>query len=256
MSINKVRIIDTIGENIHNYGFCGYKNVKNEGHIRKSEWMKKRYKEGLKLKILHSDSHGSVGMIEYIPGEYAWRAVEADGYMFIHCLMINKSEYKGKGYGAELLQRCISDAKKAKMLGVAIMTSAGTWMADKDLFLSHGFELIDSAPPRFDLLALKFKKNAPSPTFRQKAAKISGKYTKGLTIFWSDQCPYIGKSVADVAEAAESLGIKPKLVELEDCRDAQKMTNPYGTYSMIYKGKIIADHPVSRARFLNIMKKI
>ena len=254
--MTKVEIIDTNGENINNYGFCGYSNPKKEGHIRKSEWLKKRYKEGLKLKLLHSQSHGSVGMIEYIPGEYAWRAVKADGYMFIHCLMINKSEYKGKGYGAKLLRHCIADAKKAKMLGVAVMTSTGTWMADKKLFLAQGFEMVDSAPPRFDLLALKFKKNAPWPEFIRKQRKISGEYKEDLTIIWSDQCPYIRKSVADVADAANSLGIKPKLAELNDCKKAQKMPNPYGTYCMIFNGEIIADHPVSRARFLNIMKKI
>lgn len=256
MSKDKVQIIDTNGENIHSYGFCGYSNPENEGHVAKSEWLKKRYKEGLRLKILHSESHGSVGMIEYIPGEYAWRAVEAKGYMFIHCLMISKKEFKGKGYGAELLKHCISDAKEEKMLGVAVITSAGTWMADKDLFLAHGFEPVDSAPPRFDLLALKFKKSAPSPAFSRKGAEIEGKYKEGLTIFWSDQCPYIRKSVADVTEAANKLGIEPELVELKSHRDAQKMPNPYGTYCMIYNGEIIAEHPVSRARFLNMMKKI
>jgi len=252
----KVEIIDTNKDNIHNYGFCGYSNPKNEGHIAKSEWLKERYKEGLRLKVLQSDSDGSVGMIEYIPGEYAWRAVKADGYMFIHCLMINKREYKGKGYGAELLEHCIADARKAKMLGVAVMTSAGTWMADKSLFLARGFEVVDSDPPRFDLLALKLKKEAPSPRFSRTGEKLHEKYKDGLTIFWSDQCPYIRKSMEDITEAAKKTGIKAKTVELKSYKDAQKTPVSYGTYCMIYDGKIIADHPVSRARFLNIMKKI
>jgi hypothetical protein len=251
-----VKIIDTNGENIHKYGFCGYSNSKNEGHIAKSEWLKKRYKEGLRFRILHSESHGSVGMIEYIPGEYCWRAVKADGYMFVHCIMIYSKKYKGKGYGAELLKHPIADSKKAGMLGVAVMTSAGTWMADRDLFLAHGFELIDSAPLRFDLLALKFKKSAPLPALNRTEEESLEGYKNGLTILWSDQCPYTRKSVADVTETAESLGIVPKLVEIKDYKDAQKMPNPYGTYCMMYNGKLIADHPVSRARFLNIMKKV
>ncbi len=255
MPKDKVQIIDTSSENIHNYGFCGYSNPKSEGHMAKSEWLKKRYDEGLKFKVLHSDMDGSVGIIEYIPGEYCWRAVKADGYMFIHCIMIYSKKYKGKGYGQKLLKQCILDARKDKKHGVAVMTSSGTWMADKDLFLTHGFELIDSAPPRFDLLALKFKKNAASPGFIPKGMEISGKYKEGLTIFWSDQCPYIRKSVIDVTKAAAELGIKPKLVEIKDCKDAQKMPNPYGTYCMIYNGEIIADHPVSKTRFINIMSK-
>lgn len=255
MPKDKVQIIDTNSENIQNYGFCSYSNPKNEGHIAKSEWLKKRYGEGLKFKVLHTDLDGSVGIIEYIPGEYAWRAVKADGYMFIHCIMIYSKKYKGKGYGQKLLEQCILDARRDKKHGVAVMTSSGTWMADKDLFLTHGFEMVDSAPPRFDLLALKFKKSAPLSSFYRTEEKFLKKYSDGLTIIWSDQCPYIQKSVADVAEAAGSLGIKPKLVEIKDCKDAQKMPNPYGTYCMIYNGEIIADHPVSKTRFINIMSK-
>ena len=251
----KIEIIDTTKDNIRNYGFCGYSNPENEGHIAKSEWLKKRYEEGLKLKVLQSESDGSVGMIEYIPGEFAWRAVEADGYMFIHCLMINKSKYKGRGYGGELLKHCISDAKKARMHGVAVMTSAGTWMAGKDLFIANGFELVESFPPRFNLLALRFNKKASLPSFSKPDENLFRKYQQGLTIFWSDQCPFIRKSVSDVCKVAEKAGIKPKLMQLKNCRSARKMPNPYGTYCMIYNGSIVADHPISAKRFSNIIKK-
>jgi hypothetical protein len=29
-----------------------------------------------------------MGMIEYAPGHHAWRPVEAEGYLVIHCLMV------------------------------------------------------------------------------------------------------------------------------------------------------------------------
>ena len=250
-----IEIIDTDSKNIHEYGFCGYKNVKSESHRRKAEWRKKRDEEGVRFKILHSDSDGPVGVIEYIPGEYAWRTVKADGYMFIHCIMIYNSRYKGKGYGSQLLDQCILDAKRAKMSGVAVMASRGTWMAKRDLFLANGFQVVDKAQPAFELLALKFKKNVLSPEVIANREKNIGKYKKGLTIIWSDQCPYTGKSVEDVSQAANSLGIKPELVELKSCKDARNTPSPYGTYCMIYNGEIVADHPVSKTRFLNILKK-
>lgn len=255
MPAARIEIIDTNSKNIHEYGFCGYKNAKSESHRRKAEWLKKRYEEGLRFKILHSDSDGPVGIIEYIPGEYAWRTVKALGYMFIHCIMIYNSKYKGKGYGSQLLNQCILDAKKAKVSGVAVMASKGTWMAKRGLFLASGFRVVDTAPPTFELLALKFKKNVLSPEVIENREKNIDKYKKGLTIIWSDQCPYTSKSVADVSQAANSLGIKPKSVELKNCKDAQNMPNPYGTYCMIYNGEIVADHPISKARFLNILKK-
>jgi hypothetical protein len=37
----------------------------------------------------HQDARASeCSFIEYIPGEQAWRAVHADGYLLIHCLWV------------------------------------------------------------------------------------------------------------------------------------------------------------------------
>ena len=84
------------------------------------------------------------GFIEYIPGEFAWRAVDAKGYMFIHCLwVVGKS--KGKGFGEILLNECIEDAKKQKMNGVAVLVSDDNWMANKKIFLKNGFEIVEES---------------------------------------------------------------------------------------------------------------
>jgi hypothetical protein len=65
-------------------------------------------------------------MLEYIPGKYSHRPVDAEGYMFIHCIFVGfKNEYKGKGYASSLIDECIKDAKKAKMQGVAVVTRKG-----------------------------------------------------------------------------------------------------------------------------------
>lgn len=51
-------------------------------------------------------------MIEYVPGEYCWRPVEASGYIFIHCLFVGfKNSYKHKGYANILIDDCIKEAK-------------------------------------------------------------------------------------------------------------------------------------------------
>jgi hypothetical protein len=110
-------------DNIGGCGFCGYKGGKNEGHRRKSDWLKKRYSEGLSFKVLRSREFGDVGMIEYAVGHHAWRPVEAEGYLVIHCLMVN-GKHKGRGLGAILLDSCLRDAKKCKCRGVAVVTSS------------------------------------------------------------------------------------------------------------------------------------
>jgi hypothetical protein len=72
----KVKIVDTSADNICNFGFCGFKSIKQEGYRRKAEWLKKRFSEGMKFKVLHTPDEGTVGFIEYIPGNYAWRPIE------------------------------------------------------------------------------------------------------------------------------------------------------------------------------------
>jgi N-acetylglutamate synthase-like GNAT family acetyltransferase len=254
--VEEIEIIDTNPDNICDYGFCGIKNIKQEGYKRKTDWLRKRFSEGMRFKVLHSVKEGFVGMIEYIPGRYAWRAVEAKGYMVIHCLFILYKKYQTKGYGSLLLEECIKDAKKEKMNGVAVITRKGPWMAKKELFLKNRFELVDKAPPDFELLVKKIKKNAHSPQFRGNWKERLSKHGKGLTIIRSDQCPYLEKWAKEISETAqETYGIKAKIVELKTYKEAQNAPSAYGTFSIVYNGKLLADHPISNKRFMNIMNK-
>jgi len=254
--MNHVEIIDTNSDNICEFGFCGYRNIKQEGYKRKIDWLKQRFSEGLKFKVLYSAKEGAVGFVEYIPGKYTWRAVEASGYVVIHCMMIISKKYRGKGYGTLLLEESLKGAKKENMHGVAVVTRKGTWMAGKELFLKNGFEVVDQAPPDFELLAKKFAKNAPLPKFKGDWEKKLSKYGKGLTIIRSDQCPYVAKSVKEINQTAQKkYGIKAKMIELNNCRDAQNAPSAFAIFGIIYNGKLVADHPISNTRFKNIMDK-
>lgn len=254
--MNQIKIIDTNADNICDYGFCGIKNIKQEGYKRKTDWLRQRFSEGMRFKVLYSVKEGSVGIIEYIPGRYAWRAVEAKGYMVIHCLFILYKRYQRKGYGSLLIEECIKDAKKEKMNGVAVVTRKGPWLAKKELFLKKGFELIDEAPPDFELLMKKFKKGPRSPKFSGDWKKRLSQYSKGLTIIRSDQCPYVEKIVKEINKTAqERYGLRAKIVEIKNCKDAQNAPSAYGTFSIVYNGKLLADHPISNKRFTNIMNK-
>lgn len=250
-----IEIIDANAENIQDHGLCGYKNIQQEGYRRKIEWLKRRFREGMKVKILRSTEDGTAGMIEYVPGEYAWRPVDAKGYMFIHCVFVIHRKHKEKGYGSLLVEECLKDAKSQKMLGAAVVTRKGTWMAGNELFLKLGFEVADKAPPDFELLAKKFKKSSPSPKFKGDLDKRLRKYGKGLSIISSDQCPYNTKFVREIAETArKTCGIQPKLIHLKSSRQAQSAPSPFGVSALILDGKLVADHPVSNTRFKNIMK--
>jgi hypothetical protein len=253
-----VRIIDTDKDKVLEFGVCGYKSAKRPGFLEKVGWLEKRLAEGLKIKTLYSDDDGAQGMIEYIPGEYCWRPVEAAGYTFIHCIFSGfKKRYKNKGYGSMLLDECLKDAKREKTYGVAVVTRKGSFMAGSGVFLKRGFEVADSAPPDFELLVKRHGKTSPAPRFKSGWDKRAKKYKKGLTVIRSDQCPYTVKNVNEICETAErKYRMKPKVVSLGSCREARRSPCPFGTFCIVLNGRVIACHPISSRRFSNIMDKL
>lgn len=255
MSDADIREMNT--DNIFEYGFCGAKNIEHEGCRRKADWYKKRLPEGRRHKVLYSEDKGTVGMIEYIPGEFCWRAIDATGYMVIHCLVILSKSFREKGYASRMIETCIEDARKNKMKGVAVVTRKGAWMVSKMLFEKEGFEVVDTASPDFELLAIKFAKDTPSPQFKKNMDSVLKRYNEGLTILWSDQCPYIAKSINEIKETIKQrYGIKARIIEMKDHHQAQNAPSPYAIFSLIYDGKLLAFHPISNKRFMNIMDKV
>lgn len=236
--------------------FCGYKNPKSASYTSKEGWIKKEEKEhGLSHKFLYSEEHGTVGGIEYLPGEYAWRPVEAPGYMFITCIYIMKKDYKGAGHGLLLLKACETDAESAGLNGVAAVTRKGSWMAGKELFLKAGYSVAETAPPDYELMVKNFKP-APPPRFSPDRDDPMEKYGKGIHVLYSDQCPYLAKSVPEMAGAAQKeYGITPELHIIDSPEDARRNPAFYGTFSVIINGRICEDRPISKSRFMNILKK-
>jgi len=116
-----MRIIDVTAENVEETGFfCLMSRRKSDGYRRKLRWLQARFEQGLRIKMLDL-SEGGRGFIEYIPGEYTWRPVEAAGYLFIHCLwVVGKS--KRKGFAKLLLDECLSDAHRDGAKGVAMLS--------------------------------------------------------------------------------------------------------------------------------------
>jgi len=256
--LNDIQIIDLTPENIADYGVCGYKDVEKHVELRKKiEWFKEYYPKGLRTKIIFSKQGGYQGMLEYIPGKYAHRPVDADGYMFIHCIFVGfKNEFKGKGYASSLIEACIKETKEKKMLGVAVITRKGSFMVHNDIFLTKGFIVVDYADPDFNLLVKKFDKSEKDPKFKSNMIDNLKNYTKGLTVIRSAQCPYTEKNVNAIIESAKKkFKLKTSLIDLKDANAVQNIPCAFGSFCIIHDGEIISYHPISNTRFENIMKK-
>jgi ribosomal protein S18 acetylase RimI-like enzyme len=249
--MDKVKIVSVDENNITEYEPTCFLNPKNEGYQIKREWLKKRFVEGMRIKLLYIEGEKKpVGFIEYVPGEYAWRAVDAKGYMFIHCIWISKNKYKEMGYGSQLIEEALKDAKAEKMNGVAAITSEGPFMAGKDVFEKNGFKSIASVKPSFELMVKTLKKG-PEPKVRDWEGQQK-KY-KGLNILYTKQCPWVVRFIDEISDIVKNQ--KLKITEIKTPRDAQNAPSLYASFNLIYNGKLLVDHYISTRRFENILKK-
>jgi N-acetylglutamate synthase-like GNAT family acetyltransferase len=251
-------IVQVTRENLSAYSLCGYRNPKRPGYVEKAHWLLSRMSEGLRMLVVQSREHGTQGMIEYAPGHSCWRPVMADDFMVIHCLFMGfRSSFKNKGLGSELIRRCEEDAKVLGMDGVAVVTRKGPFMVGEEIFLKRGYRSVDRAAPDFSLLAKTFSSRTPKAAFGPNVSSLPEPFDKGLVIFRADQCPYTVANVKEMARAAKTdFHITARIVDLKSPMEAQHSPCPFGTFGIFYKGKGIAHHPISAARFRNIMSKI
>ncbi len=231
--------------------FCLMSRKKSEAYGRKLSWVKARLDEGMRIKMLKLPERG---FIEYIPGHLAWRAVEAKGWMVIHCLwVVGKS--KGKGLGGFLLDECVEDAKKSRMRGVAMVTSKGHWLTGQKLLERHGFKAVDAAPPSFTLMVKAFKPG-PLPFFPKDWDARANRCGPGLTIFRSDQCPYISDATRTLGAAAAKREIEMRLVELRTARDVQILSpSAYGVFQAVLDRKLMSYHYLSEKDALELLAR-
>lgn len=252
--MNDFRIINVDSDNVEEFGFFCVKSKKHPGYIAKLSWLRDRFDEGLRIKLIVTPDGKQAGFLEYIPGEFTWRVINAPKYMVIHCLWVASNKFPYKGMASALLTECQKDAKASRKKGVAVVTSDGPWMAAKEVYLKHGFEQVDEAAPHFQLLMKRIASGA-KPAFPTNWDARLKRY-RGLQLLYTNQCPYIGKAVQELPPVAEQHGVRLKLVELKSSAEArEKMPSPYGMVNLVYKGQLLADHPISATRFRNILQK-
>lgn len=252
------KIIDIDSVNIGDYGICGYKSMKKDGLPQKHDWLKAAEKTGLKIRAYISEEHGLQGMIEYLPGEYCWRPVKAEGFMFIHCIYSGmKKQYKKMGVGAALLEKCEKDAEAAGMKGVAVVTRKGSFMVEPDFFLKRGYIVADKADPDFSLLVKSFDGVSDSPCFMPQVKSEQAEDRSGLVLYRAGQCPYTVKNVKEMVELAkDEFDMELKVIDIVSYEEAQKVPGAFGTFGITFNNRLVADHPVSKGRLRNIINKL
>jgi hypothetical protein len=249
--MDKITLEKVGPENLSECGIGCLTNPKNQGYEPKVQWLQERFAEGLRFLLFRDDKGKPLALLEYVPGQYAWRPVDAKGWLFVHCLWVYPKGQKVGGLGSRLIQACLEEARQAGVTGVAAMVSDGPWMAGKHVFLKNGFRQIAEAD-RFQLVIYRLKKGR-----EPRLLDISGNLARyqGLHVVYTPQCPMLPKSVNDLSSMAAEHGLELNVTVLNSAREARNAPSYYGVFSLVWNGRLLSDHYVSKGRFKNILRK-
>lgn len=203
----------------------------------KKDWLKDRIKEGHVFRKL--DAKGKV-FIEYAPIENAWIPVIGDNYIYIYCLWVS-GNFKGKGYGSDLLNHAIENAKKDKKSGVCIISSKKKtpFLSDKKFMLKYGFEVVDTIGDEYELLAISFDGTKPKFTDNAKKQSID---SKKLTIYYGLQCPYIPNCIEQIENYCKNNNIELDLIKVNTLEKAKNMPCVFNNWAVFNNGKFETLH--------------
>lgn len=224
--------------------------MSNKQSVAKKEWLKQRFEEG--LVFYRSEERGKC-FIEYIPAEYAWAPIEAEGYLYINCLWIAGS-MKGHGYSNDLLDECMRDAKAQGKKGLCILSAEGRkreFLSDPKYLAYKGFLTADTSECGITLLYLPFAPDKQPPKFKD-CAKHPQTSEAGFVLYYTDQCPFTYYWVPRVAEVAAENGIALKTIHITDRETAQNLPAPVTTYALFRDGKFVTHAIQSDKKFLKL----
>lgn len=203
----------------------------------KKEWLKQRIPEGHVFRKL--DAKCKV-FIEYAPLEKAWVPIMGENYIYIYCLWVSGS-FKEKGYGKELLEYCIGDAKNKKKSGICIISSKKKkpFLSEKKFIQKFGFETVDRIGEEYELMALSL--DGTTPQFAD-SARVQAIDNKELTIYYGLQCPYIPNCIEQVQAYCEANQVPLNLIKIDSLEKAKELPGIFNNWAVFYKGQFNTVH--------------
>lgn len=232
---------------------CAISNEKDVQVKSKKEWLKDRIEEG--LVFLKGNVRGKC-FIEYMPAEYAWVPINADGYMFIDCFWVS-GKFKGQGNADLLLSECIKDSKEKGKLGLCVISSSEKkpFLSDHSYLIYKGFLSADFAEPYFELMYLPFSEGSPVPKF-MRSVKNPETDGKGFELFYTSQCPFNAKYVKLLENYAFVSEIPFKTVHITSLEDARNAPAAVTTCALFYNGKFITNEILSVPKFAKLAERL
>jgi GNAT superfamily N-acetyltransferase len=218
---------------------CAFSDKKcKDSYQLKKEWLKKEFDNGYVFRRI--DARAKV-FFEYGPAEKGWAPIDAPNYLLINCFWVS-GQYKGQGYGKELLRLAMEDANYQGKDG--LVTIVGTnkfhFMSDTKWLLKQGFVTCEKLPSGFSLLVKKINPKAEDPKFKDSVKSGECDDKDGLVIYYSNRCPYSEYHVTNsLVETASKRNLALKVYKLDTMEKAQSAPTPATIFSLFYNGKFI-----------------
>ena len=240
-------IITLTADNINDEHICCAIADKKctQGYQAKKDWLAGQFASGYVFKKL--DVRGKV-FIEYVPAEHAWLPVIAPNYMLINCFWVS-GKYKGHGNGKRLFEECVADSKDKDGLIVITGKTKQPFMSDKRFFAKQGFELLDTAPPYFELWGKRLSKQSTPPQFKDCAKTGECSIKDGLAVYYTNACPFTEYYVEELIRVATERGKKITAVKFTSKEQAQTHCVPYTNYTVFNNGKFVTQRILSEKEF-------
>lgn len=198
----------------------------------KRQWLADRLGEGHVFRKL--DAKATV-FIEYAPLETAWVPIVGDNYVYLYCLWVT-GNCKGHGYGKQLLEYCIADARQKGKSGICMLGAKRqkNWLSNQAFAKKHGFEVVDTTDSGYELLALSFDGTEPQFTQNAKSERIEN---QDLTIYYDMQCPFVPQYVESIRQYCEENGVAVTLIQVDTLQKAKELPCVFNNWATFYRGE-------------------
>ena len=216
----------------------------------KRTWLAERLKEGHVFRKLNIK--GCV-FIEYAPLETAWVPVVGDNFYYIYCLWVQGAP-KGQGYGRQLMEYCIADAKAHGKSGVCMLGAAKqkSWLSDQNFAKKYGFRTVDTTADGYELLALSFDGTVPQFAPSAKKQEID---SKELTIYYDMQCPFVYQRVESIQQYCRENSVPAAFIEVDTLQKAKELPCVFNNWAVFYKGKFVTVNLLDAGAIEKLLKK-
>ncbi|MEL6558108.1 MAG: N-acetyltransferase [Bacteroidota bacterium] len=218
---------------------CAFSDKKcADSYQAKKDWLKKEFDNGYVFRRL--DERAKV-FIEYGPSENAWVPITAPNYLNVNCFWVS-GKYKKNGYGKELINSAMEDAKAQGKNG--LVTVVGTkkfhFMSDTKWLLRQGFEEVERTSSGFSLLVKKLTASADNPTFNESVKSGQCADKEGIVVYYSNRCPFAEFHAREsLVETAKNRNIPLKIIKLKTMEEAQNAPSPATIFSLFLNGKFM-----------------